>query len=225
MRGLFRSFDPKTGLLSLNWLALISPLFIPSLFWKINSKPLLLLKMIKTKISEEINSTIRTVYASRVNLFLVRLLILIIFNNFFGLLPYVFTCTRHLSITIPLALSGWVGYTTLALRTRFRHFLAHLVPSGTPTPLVPLIVLIEVISQVIRPFTLSIRLAANIIAGHLLLILVRINMPSIGFSILLLAFIGLLLLIFLELGVSLIQGYVFIRLNSLYIGEINAPNL
>jgi len=102
--------------------------------------------------------------------------------------------------------------------------LAHLVPSGTPSVLVPFIVLIELVRNFMRPITLAIRLAANMVAGHLLLVLVRGPIPIIRVTTLVAAFAGLLRLIILEFGVSIIQAYVFITLSSLYIREVNHPN-
>ena len=105
------------------------------------------------------------------------------------------------------------------------HFLAHLAPVGTPKRLIPFMVLIELVSSLIRPLTLAVRLAANIIAGHLLLVLTRGPLPRAGFPLLLAALAGLLALLVLELGVAFIQGYVFINLSSLYVGEAQAGNL
>jgi len=86
-------------------------------------------------------------------------------------------------------------------------------------------VVIELIRSVIRPFTLAVRLAANIIAGHLLLDLCAGPLLVRGYTEGSLFFVGLLLLSVLELGVAVIQAYVFTRLRSLYLGEVNAPNL
>merc|ERR1712178_429859 len=85
---------------------------------------------------------------------------------------------------------------------QYNNLFAHLVPKGTPGFLIPVIVIIETVSNIIRPLTLSIRLAANIVAGHLLL----------TFS--------LYLLLLLEVAVACIQSYVFIILNSLYLNEL-----
>lgn len=86
-------------------------------------------------------------------------------------------------------------------------------------------VLIELVRSLIRPLTLAVRLAANMVAGHLLLVLTRTPIPSLGGVLLRLVFVGLSGLVLLELGVSFIQSYVFIRLSSLYVGEIQAENL
>ena len=98
------------------------------------------------------------------------------------------------------------------------------MPKGTPYVLVPFMVLIEIVRNLMRPLTLSIRLAANMVAGHLLLALVRGPMPSISVVLLGAAFVALVALIVLELGVSFIQAYVFMTLSSLYLDEINNLN-
>ena len=99
--------------------------------------------------------------------------------------------------------------------------LAHLVPLGTPTALMAFMVLIELIRNIIRPLTLSVRLAANIIAGHLLLNLLGSQAPSSSYLILSGVIIAIILLGVLELGVALIQAYVFSVLRTLYFNEVN----
>lgn len=86
-------------------------------------------------------------------------------------------------------------------------------------------VIIELVRSVIRPLTLSVRLAANIVAGHLLMVLVSRPITSIRINFMLLVLSALLLLIMLELAVSFIQAYVFRTLISLYVIEVNSPNL
>ena len=157
-------------------------------------------------------------------IFLVGFFILIFVFNFIGLFPYVFTSTRHLSITISLALPMWVGYFSINFFKNTRSSLAHLVPLGTPLPLVPFIVIIEIVRNLIRPLTLRVRLAANIVAGHLLLRLLRTPASSSSYLILSIIMSFLLVIIFLELAVRLIQSYVFITLSSLYVSEVNNIN-
>jgi F-type H+-transporting ATPase subunit a len=103
--------------------------------------------------------------------------------------------------------------------------LAHLVPLGTPPALMPFIVLIELVRRLIRPLTLSVRLAANIIAGHLLLTLLANNgAPAVG-TLLCLIIGALIALCTLECAVSIIQAYVFRVLSTLYLNEVNCPSL
>jgi len=115
----------------------------------------------------------------------------------------------------------WLGSITFSMINQYNRLFAHLVPKGTPFVLIPAIVIIETVRNVIRPGTLSIRLAANIVAGHLLLTLLGSQRPITirGLTILRLI-IGLILLLCLELAVACIQAYVFIILRSLYLNEL-----
>ena len=97
---------------------------------------------------------------------------------------------------------------------------AHLVPTGTPGALIPFMVLIETIRNVIRPATLAIRLAANIIAGHLLLTLLGNTGPSLGGTVVLILLGSQILLLVLEGSVAVIQSYVFAVLRTLYASEV-----
>lgn len=107
-----------------------------------------------------------------------RILYYVILNNFLGLCPYIFTATRHLSVTCMLAIPLWVGHVAFSWINLTNNILAHLVPLRTPYALIPFMVLIELIRNRIRPLTLSVRLAANIIAGHLLLTLLGNQGPK-----------------------------------------------
>lgn len=98
--------------------------------------------------------------------------------------------------------------------------LAHLVPLGTPPVLMPFMVLIETVSNVIRPGTLAVRLAANMIAGHLLLVLLGNQGPSLSSSLLRVLLVTQILLLTLESAVAIIQSYVFAVLATLYSREV-----
>lgn len=91
---------------------------------------------------------------------------------------------------------------------------------GTPRFLIPIIVIIETIRNIIRPITLSIRLAANIVAGHLLLTLLGSQGPNLIIINLILLIVGIILLLLLEVAVACIQSYVFTILSSLYLNEL-----
>jgi F-type H+-transporting ATPase subunit a len=97
---------------------------------------------------------------------------------------------------------------------------AHLVPQGTPGVLIPFMVCIETIRNVIRPGTLAVRLSANIIAGHLLITLMGNTGPGMSSVIVSLLVVGQLCLLVLESAVSIIQGYVFSVLRTLYSREV-----
>jgi F-type H+-transporting ATPase subunit a len=98
--------------------------------------------------------------------------------------------------------------------------LAHLVPLGTPGVLMPFIVLIETTSNIIRPGTLAVRLAANIIAGHLLLVLLGNQGASLSSPLLLILLVTQIILLVLETAVAAIQSYVFAVLATLYSREV-----
>nr|AIA77351.1 ATP synthase F0 subunit 6 [Argiope amoena] len=136
-------------------------------------------------------------------------------SNLLGLFPFVFTSTAHPAITMGLGLVFWFSFFLMGWVYNFKNSAAHLVPEGSPIYLSPLMVMIESISHLMRPFTLSIRLAANMMAGHLIIsLLASISLVGVlGFSssILLQS-----ILLILEFGVSVIQGFVFSILLLLY---------
>lgn len=140
--------------------------------------------------------------------------------NFIGLTPYTFTPSRSISLTLGIAICVWVFIELGFIFKAIKRFLAHLVPLGTPAVLIPLIVVIELVRNFIRPITLSVRLAANIVAGHLLIRLVNggrlslVTAPIIVLS-------GMVLIV-LEVSVAFIQGYVFSTLRVIYFSELNS---
>nr|ANJ78422.1 ATP synthase F0 subunit 6 [Xenicus gilviventris] len=155
-------------------------------------------------------------------LILTSLLILLLTINLLGLLPYTFTPTTQLSMNMALAFPLWLATLLTGLRNQPSASLAHLLPEGTPTPLIPALILIETTSLLIRPLALGVRLTANLTAGHLLIQLIStattvlsLTMPTVS----LLTLSVLLLLTILEVAVALIQAYVFVLLLSLYLQE------
>merc|ERR1712147_290589 len=113
-----------------------------------------------------------------------------------------------------------IGRIVFSIKNQYNRLFAHLVPRGTPGALMPVIVIIETVSNVIRPGTLSIRLAANMVAGHLLLTLLGSQGPNAQGIVLLVLMGRLILLLCLELAVACIQAYVFTILRSLYLNEL-----
>jgi len=220
---LFSVFDPISSVinLSLNWLStFLGLIFMPALYWTIPTRwSLLWFKVIDT-LHKEFKILLATSPAGRTIIF-VRLFSLIVFNNSLGLLPYIFTRTRHLAITLSLSIPLWVAFILYGWINHTQHIFAHLVPQGTPAPLIPFIVLIETIRNVIRPGTLAVRLAANMIAGHLLLTLLGRTGPSLSISLVILLLTAQILLLTLEAAVAVIQSYVFAVLRTLYAREVN----
>merc|ERR1712108_69642 len=112
-----------------------------------------------------------------------------------------------------------LGTMIVSIVFQYNRLLAHLVPLGTPSFLIPIIVIIETVRNIIRPITLSIRLAA-IVAGHLLLTLLGSQGPNVTIIIIIILIIRLILLLILEVAVACIQSYVFTILSSLYLNEL-----
>nr|WGC89358.1 ATP synthase F0 subunit 6 [Quiscalus quiscula] len=155
-------------------------------------------------------------------LILTSLMIFLLLINLLGLLPYTFTPTTQLSMNLALAFPLWLATLLTGLRNQPSASLGHLLPEGTPTPLIPALILIETTSLLIRPLALGVRLTANLTAGHLLIQLISTatttlfsTMPMVS----LLTFAVLFLLTILEVAVAMIQAYVFVLLLSLYLQE------
>nr|QKY60944.1 ATP synthase F0 subunit 6 [Oenanthe oenanthe] len=155
-------------------------------------------------------------------LILTSLMIFLLLINLLGLLPYTFTPTTQLSMSLALAFPLWLATLLTGLRNQPSASLGHLLPEGTPTPLIPALILIETTSLLIRPLALGVRLTANLTAGHLLIQLISTatmalasTMPAVS----LLTLLVLLLLTILEVAVAMIQAYVFVLLLSLYLQE------
>nr|AND82676.1 ATPase subunit 6 [Crotalus cerberus] len=153
---------------------------------------------------------------------LAGLILMLLLSNLLSLLPYTFTPASQLSTNMALALPLWLATIIMGMKDKFSATLAHLLPEGSPTPLIPFMILIETASQLMRPIALGVRLTANITAGHLLMTMVSsttISLISTYTFISPLALTLLLLLTLLELAVACIQAYVFVLLTILYLQE------
>nr|YP_009927371.1 ATP sythase F0 subunit 6 [Molva dypterygia]BBB04473.1 ATPase subunits 6 [Molva dypterygia] len=153
---------------------------------------------------------------------LVSLMVFLLTLNMLGLMPYTFTPTTQLSLNMGLAVPLWLATVIIGLRNQPTHALGHFLPEGTPTPLIPVLIIIETISLFIRPLALGVRLTANLTAGHLLIHLISsaafVLLPMMP-TVAVLTAILLLMLTLLEVAVAMIQAYVFILLLSLYLQE------
>nr|YP_009692434.1 ATP synthase F0 subunit 6 [Mesonemoura tritaenia]QEH58841.1 ATP synthase F0 subunit 6 [Mesonemoura tritaenia] len=224
MTNLFSVFDPSTSVmnLSLNWISTILGLtLIPTAFWFMPSRYTLLWNKILLTLHNEFKTLLGPTGHAGSSFMFISLFSLILFNNFLGLFPYVFTSSSHLTLTLALALPLWLSFMIYGWINHTQHMFAHLVPQGTPAVLMPFMVCIETISNVIRPGTLAVRLAANMIAGHLLLTLLGNTGPSLSYSILSLLIVAQIALLVLESAVAIIQSYVFAVLSTLYSSEVN----
>lgn len=149
----------------------------------------------------------------------------ILIANLLGMIPYSFTVTSHIIITFGLSLSIFIGVTLIGFYTHKIHFFSILLPSGTPLVLSFFLVIIELISYVARAFSLAIRLFANLMSGHSLLKILAgfaWSMLSIGGIFYLLSLIPLVVVFAvtgLEVGIAVLQAYVFTILTCLYLND------
>lgn len=221
---LFSVFDPSTNIfnLSLNWIrTFLGLLIIPSIYWFIPSRYHIIWNNVLLTLHKEFKTLLGTRGHRGSSFIFISLFSLILFNNFIGLFPYVFTSSSHLVFTLSLALPLWLSFILYGWINHTQHIFAHLVPQGTPAVLMPFIVCIETIRNVIRPGTLAVRLAANIIAGHLLLTLLGNTGNSLPHFLVILLIGAQIALLVLESAVSIIQSYVFAVLRTLYSREVN----
>uniref|UniRef100_A0A896Z679 ATP synthase subunit a n=1 Tax=Coniophora olivacea TaxID=85977 RepID=A0A896Z679_9AGAM len=173
-----------------------------------------------------INSMVRDQIGREMYLpFIYGLFFFILIANLVGNVPYSFTITTSVIVSIGLSFTILIGVTILGLSIHKVHFFSFFIPSGTPLALVPLLVLIELISYLARAFSLGIRLFANVVAGHTLLKILStflFKMFSGGIIIFILTLVPFSLFLAitgLELAVSFIQAYVFVLLTCSYIKD------
>lgn len=225
MSNLFSSFDPIVNIIALKFSLSWSSIFIiilvfPASYWSTYSQYVIFFNVLIKYIENELVSIFGKFNMGASTIIFISTFFFIIIINFMGLFPYIFTNTSHIVFTLSIALPVWLGPILWSMYYQYNNIFAHLVPRGTPTILIPVIVIIETVSNVIRPTTLSIRLAANMIAGHLLLTLLGSQGPMSNYFSLLLIIIILILLVILEMAVACIQSYVFTILSSLYLNEL-----
>lgn len=182
---------------------------------------------------ESIYSTVHSVVINQINAnkgqvyfpFIYALFIYILINNLIGMIPYSFASTSHFILTFSISFTVVLGATILGFQKHGLEFFSLFVPSGCPLGLLPLLVLIEFISYLTRNISLGLRLAANILSGHMLLNILAGFTYNIMTTSYIYIFVGLVPLIFiiafsgLELGVAFIQAQVFVVLTSSYIKD------
>nr|QHZ87444.1 ATP synthase F0 subunit 6 [Anotogaster sieboldii] len=224
MTNLFSVFDPSSSILnwSINWIStIIGVMIMPLMFWLIPTRYNLIWNKITLTLHKEFKTLIGSAGMNGSTLIFISTFSLILFNNFMGLFPYIFTSSSHLVFTLTLALPLWLSFMIYGWINHTQHMFAHLVPQGTPPVLMPFMVCIETISNLIRPGTLAVRLAANMIAGHLLMTLLGNTGSSMSYYLLSILLIVQIALLILESAVSIIQSYVFAVLSTLYSSEVN----
>jgi ATP synthase subunit 6 len=149
----------------------------------------------------------------------------VVTSNVIGLVPYSFTITSHLIVTFALALMTFIGINLICIREHGMNFFSLFLPPGSGIYLAILLVPIELVSYIFRPISLSVRLFANMMAGHTLLKVIAgfaWSMMLAGGGLLIAHVVPLAILILLmglELGVALIQAYVFTILTCIYLSD------
>nr|UHA56220.1 ATP synthase F0 subunit 6 [Ercheia cyllaria] len=224
MSNLFSIFDPSTNIfnLSLNWIStILGILFIPYSFWLIPNRHFLFWNFILSKLHNEFKTLLKNNYFQGSTFIFISMFTFVLFNNFLGLFPYIFTSTSHLTLSLSLSLPLWLSFMIYGWLNNSQHMFIHMIPQGTPTILMPFMVLIETISNIIRPGTLAVRLTANMIAGHLLMTLLSGTGPNMNYYMIMFLVIIQILLLILESAVAVIQSYVIAILSTLYSSEVN----
>ena len=151
--------------------------------------------------------------------FVFSLFMFILFCNLFGLVPYSFTVTSHIIVTAAMALFVFFMVTIIGIARHGLHFFSYFVPKGAPIALIPVMIPIEVLSYFIRPLSLSVRLFANMVAGHVMLTVVGGFVFALGIwaGWIPLAFVTVLF--GLELLIACLQAYVFTILTCIYLHD------
>lgn len=217
---LFIIFDPSTNLFQINWISVFIPIIrFYKKYWTMASRISFIYKNISKFIISNLKNNLIPNYQKRL-LLLFSFFTIIYCLNLIRLAPFIFTPTSHLSLSLYLSLPFWMSLILKRSIININETIAHLIPLNTPIFLCPFLVIIETIRNIIRPLTLSIRLSANIVAGHIIIYLIS-NALNNNILIFLRASLALNALLTLEISVSIIQRYVFIILISLYLNEIN----
>nr|QXT59929.1 ATP synthase membrane subunit 6 [Betulaphis quadrituberculata] len=213
---LFNIFDPSTTILNLeiNWISTILIIMLmPNFLWIMPNR----INWMMNKIFNMLNNEMLMLYKSKniksPSFMFISLFIFIFFNNFLSLFPYIFSSSSHMIFSMTLAMPFWLFFIIMSIIKDTKNMIAHLIPLNTPIYLAPLMTIIETMSIFIRPFSLSIRLTANMIAGHLLMTLLNSN------SLMIIILMIQMFMMTFELCVAMIQSYVFSILSSLYSSE------
>ena len=182
---------------------------------------------------ESIYATVHSIVLNQINAkngqvyfpFIFALFLYILINNLIGMVPYSFASTSHFILTFSISFTVVLGATILGFIKHGLKFFSLFVPAGCPLALLPLLVLIEFISYLARNISLGLRLAANILSGHMLLNILSGFAYNIMTSSFIFFFVGLIPLAFiiafsgLELGIAFIQAQVFVVLTCSYIKD------
>nr|AXA45308.1 ATP synthase F0 subunit 6 [Marshallena sp. MNHN IM 2013-9821] len=224
---IFSSFDDNNqvfmSLYILMWgFSLLTISLFSLSYWVDSPRWLSIISVFKDTASSQIFRSFGINMGGFVNV-IAGLFLFLIVMNLSGLIPYVFSPTSHLAVSLSLGLPLWFSLILSAIIFNPSSVVAGLLPMGAPAPLNPFLVIIETVSIMVRPITLSVRLTANMSAGHIVLGLIGNYLMSSFFisgmfSMLLLLAIQILYTVF-EFGISMIQAYIFCLLITLYSDE------
>nr|QXT60037.1 ATP synthase membrane subunit 6 [Diphyllaphis konarae] len=213
---LFNIFDPSTSMwnIQINWIAsLIIMIILPNFLWIIPNRIKWTINKMFNFLNNEMSLSFKSKKIKAPSFMFISLLFFILLNNLASLFPYIFSSSSHMIFSFSLALPFWLFFIIMSMIKNTKNLIIHLIPLNTPIYLAPFMTIIETMSIIMRPFSLSIRLTANMIAGHLLMTLLNSN-----YLILIILMIQMFMMMF-ELCVSFIQSYVFSILTSLYSSE------
>nr|WCJ52992.1 ATP synthase F0 subunit 6 [Mindarus keteleerifoliae] len=216
MMNLFNIFDPSTMIfkMELNWLSTIMIIILlPNMMWIMPNRINWLILNINKMLNNEMMMLYKSSKIKNPSFLFISLFLFIFLNNFLSLFPYIFSSSSHMIFSMSMALPFWLFFIIMSMYKNTKNMIIHLIPLNTPIMLAPLMTIIETMSIFIRPLSLSIRLTANLVAGHLLMTLLNFN--SMMFIII---FLQMFLIMF-EFCVATIQSYVFSILSSLYSSE------
>nr|QIZ12545.1 ATP synthase F0 subunit 6 [Nuttallochiton mirandus] len=202
------------------WFMGISPvLVIHSKYWVSGSRFINFLYVIQGFMNGQVSRTLGKNISGFSNV-IVSVFILLIMVNLLGLLPYVFSLSSHLSFAFCLGLPFWLSLILSGSFSSISSVVSHFLPPGAPGVLSPFMVLVETVSIFVRPVTLSIRLVANMSAGHIILGLVgsylSVGIFSYSVGVVLILILVQVFYSMFEVGISLIQAYIFSLLVTLY---------
>nr|AXA45334.1 ATP synthase F0 subunit 6 [Benthomangelia sp. MNHN IM 2013-9652] len=224
---IFSSFDDNNqvfmSMYFLMWIfSFTTILLFSSSYWMMNPSWNQLINLFKDTASSQIFRSYGMNMGGFMNI-MVALFLLLVVMNLLGLIPYVFSSTSHLAISLSLGLPLWLSLILSAVIFNPSSVVAGLLPMGAPAALNPFLVIIETVSIMVRPITLSVRLTANMSAGHIVLTLIGNYLTSSLFISSFFSFLFLLLVqvfyTIFEFGISLIQAYIFCLLITLYSDE------
>lgn len=151
--------------------------------------------------------------------FVFSLFMFILACNLLGMVPYSFTVTSHIIVTFAFAFLVFIGVTVIGFARHGLHYFHMFLPDGTPWWMAPIMVFIEIVSYLARPVSLSVRLAANMMAGHTMLKVLASFVIGLGWALGWLPFALLTVLVGFEIFVAILQAYIFAILVCVYLND------